>query len=85
MAEMLVGLGGTIISARVLGARIPVDSEAGEDAVVVGAVFPFPCMNELSAEDVLKLMQGRPYAVTFDACVAVLTSHCFNLSCFDVN
>ena len=51
MAEKLVGLVGTIISAGVLGARIPVDSEAGEDAVVVGAVFSFPCMNEVSAED----------------------------------
>jgi len=51
MEEMLVGLVGTIISAGVLGARIPVDSEAGEDAVAVGAVFSFPCMNELSTED----------------------------------
>ena len=41
MAEMLVGLVGTIISAGVLGARILVDSEAGEDAVVVAAVFSF--------------------------------------------
>ena len=44
MSEMLVGLVGTIISSGVLGSRIPVDSEAGEDAVVVGAVFSFPCI-----------------------------------------
>ena len=43
MVEMLVGLGGTIISAGELGASVPsVDSESGEDAVVVGAVFSFP-------------------------------------------
>ena len=51
MVGMLVGLGGTAISAGVLGASLPsVDSEAGEDPIVVGAVFPFP-LNEVSAEN----------------------------------
>ena len=51
MVGMLVGLGGTPISAEVLGASLPpVDSEAGEDPIVAGAVFSFP-LNKVSAED----------------------------------
>ena len=30
----------------------------------------------------LELMQGWPFAVTFNACITLTTSHSFDLSCF---
>ena len=78
MADMLISPG-------VFRAIDPVDSEAEEDVGLDGGVFSFPCMKEVSADDVLELMQGGPFAVTFDTCIAFMTSHCFDLSCFHIN
>ena len=76
----------TLISPGVFRAIDPVDSEAEEDVGLNGGLFSFPCMKGSQCRrHVLELMQGGPFAVIFDTCIAFMTSHCFDLSCFHVN
>ena len=65
-----------------LGATAPWIEAEGEETVVVGVTFSFPCTNEVMAEDVLKLMQSRPFTVALDASITFLVGDCFDLPCF---
>ena len=83
MGEMLDD--GETISAGVLGATVPSIEAGRQEAVAVGVTFSFPCKNEVIAEDVLKLIQGRPFTVAFDACITFVAGYCFDLPCLHVD
>ena len=56
----------------------PVESEAEKDVVLGSGIFCFPCMKDVSADDMCwNCCKMRRFAVTFD--------DCFDLSCFHIN
>ena len=83
MVEMLDD--GKTVSAGVLEKTVPSIEAGREEAVAVGVTFSFPCMSDVIAKDVLKLIQGRPFAVAFNACITFVASYCFGLPCLHVD
>ena len=83
IADMLISFDWRILSPGLFRAIDPVDSDETRTWSLTWSLtvefFSFLCMKDVSTDDVLELMQGGPFALTFHTCIGFMTSHFFNL------